>query len=178
MNGRRVVVLGVVLCVWASGAFAQEPAQSQVSTLTVGSRVRVTSSLLQKPVPGVVEGLDDAVLTLRPDGGGVIKVSLASVSRVDVSLGRKRNVVQGLAVGGIAGFLLSFAMPVDPNACGSDDPNFCSRGEAFVGVGLAMAGIGAAVGALIKRERWTRITIAPSMPAGPGSARLALAVRF
>ena len=86
--------------------------------------------------------------------------------------------LQGLAAGALAGFLISLAMPVDPNACGSYEENFCSRGEAAVGGVLGFGGIGAAVGVFIKRERWTRITIAPSIPAGAGSARLAVTVRF
>ena len=129
-------------------------------------------------MPGVVESVEDGVLTLRTDGGGAVKMPMASITRVDVSLGRKRSVLQGLAAGALFGVLLGFAPDVDPNACVYDPNYFCSRGEALVGMTILMGGIGTAVGTFIKRERWTRITIAPSIPAGAGSARLAVAVRF
>ena len=174
----RVALLGVVLLGAANGAFAQEPGPSQDSALTVGSRIRVTSSLVQSRVRGVVESVEHGVVTLRPDGGGPIKLSLASITRMDVSLGRRRSVIQGLAAGVLAGLLISLAMPVDPNACGPGEENFCSRGEAIIGATLGTGAIGAVVGTFIKRERWTRITIAPPVPAAAGTARLAVAMRF
>lgn len=175
---RRAAALGVVLCAAANGAFAQTPGSSQDAALIVGSRIRVTSSTIQSRVPGIIESIEDGVLTLRTNGGALVKFSLPSISRVDVSLGRKRSVLQGLAVGALAGFFIGFAPDVDPNLCGSDDPNFCSRGEALAGMTLTMGGIGAAVGTFIKRERWTRIEIAPSIPPGAGTARLAVTLRF
>jgi hypothetical protein len=171
-------MLCFVFCVSASAGFAQEPTTPSDSRLIVGSRVRVTYPQVASRVPGVVESIEDGVLTLRSDGGFVVKVSLASITRVDMSLGRKRSVLQGLAVGGLAGLLISFAMPVDPEACYTDDGVFCSRGEAMVGGVIAMGGIGALIGTFIKRERWARLTIAPSLPVGAGSARLSVAVRF
>ena len=173
----RVTVLGVLLCFSTSVAFAQQQ-PSPDSPLIVGTRVRVTAPSIESRVPGVIENIDGDVLTLRADGGGVMKLSMASVSRVDVSLGRKRNVLQGLAAGGLAGMLISFAMPVNPDECDSDDSNFCSRGEAMVGAMIPFAGIGALVGTFIKRERWTRVTIAPAAAVRDGSARLRVTVGF
>lgn len=176
---RRAAALGFVFCAAGSGAFAQEPAPSQDSALTVGSRVRVTSSLVQSRVPGIVESVEGGVLTLRSEGGGVVKLSPASISRVEVSLGRRRSVLQGLAAGTLAGLVIGFVPDVDPEGCYYDpEIYFCSRGQAVTGMTLFMGGVGAAVGAFIIRERWTRITIAPSIPVGTGAARLAVAVRF
>jgi hypothetical protein len=160
-----ITVIALALCACASAALAQEPAPAQVSALT-GSRVRVTSSQVDSRVSGFVEEVDKEVLTLRSDGGGLIKLPLASIARVDVSLGRKRNVLQGFAAGAVAGFLIAFAMPVDPGQCHSGEPIFCSRGEAMVGSIIPISGIGALIGTFIKRERWTRMTIPRSVPAG------------
>ena len=161
-----LVVMALVLCISPTSASAQdvEPA-SAIPPLTTGSRVRVTSDVLERRLPGIVLAVDDSVLTLQPEGGGVVKVPFATVSRLDVSLGRRRNALRGLAVGALAGLLLSFTAPVDPDFCSLDDPNFCSRGEAMLAATLVFGGIGAGIGALIRTERWTRLANArPTTP--------------
>ena len=66
---------------------------------------------------------------------------------------------RGLLVGLAAGVALGFAFPVDGADCGPETPNFCSRGEALAGSAVVFAGVGAAVGAFIKSERWTPLDL-------------------
>jgi hypothetical protein len=69
----------------------------------------------------------------------------------------------GLGIGILAGVALSFAETVDPNDCGSDSSNFCSRGAAIATGAFVMGAIGAGAGALIQSgPRWMPLQITRS----------------
>ena len=84
---------------------------------------------------------------------------MASITSLEVSLGRKRNTIRGLVIGAASGVLIGVIAPVDPNNCGYYSDNFCSREKALLGGVVGGGGLGAGIGALIKSDRWSRVTV-------------------
>ena len=178
----RVISVVAVLLGSATSVAGQEPAvASVVSTLTPGTRVRVLTTIVQSRVRGVVVAVDDTVLTLAPEGGLPLKVSLLSITQMDVSLGQRRNTLKGLAIGVLSGIALGFAMPVDPETCYSQNTtSFCSRRDAIGGGTVLLGGLGTVIGALIKTDRWAPISVGLRSAATTRGRALevALALRF
>lgn len=156
---RRVVSTAVLLFALEGLATAQEPAPL-ASVLTTGQRVRVRSITEPRRVVGGVSAIDGEFLSLIPDGSSLIKLPVRSIATVDASRGHKRNWLKGLGFGAAFGVGLAFAFPVDAANCGPETTNFCSRAEALTGSTVLFAGIGAAIGAFIKSERWTSLDVA------------------
>ena len=170
-----------LLSVLAASASAQEQSNPlSGSPVVVGSRVRLRSTAVQGRPRGLVVALDDTSLTLSTDGGLPLKVGLASITSLDASLGRKRNALKGLAAGALAGVLIGLSFAVDPNNCGPESTNLCSRGEGLVGGSIVFGGIGAGVGALIKSDRWAPVTLSatPQVDRRGRGLGLAIALRF
>ena len=162
---------------YASTRTAPPPVTTEVATtaalvpaLESGTRVRVISSRRATPDRGTSEtsggavlktigsvgNRDSSVLTVVPANDQAVRIPLDSVSSVDVSVGKKRNVIPGLLVGLGAGVIVGFAASVDDQDCGSESSNFCSRGAALaMGTGF-MGGLGAILGAMTKTDRWVR----------------------
>lgn len=166
----RSLVVGLVL-ISASVAWAEQPEGSGLP-LTVGSKIRVRSGAVSEPVDGIVAGVDDHQLTLATDAGP-LRVPRASISVVEMKVGRRSHWRQGAVVGAVVGLAAAFAIPVDPVRCHSSDPNdvyVCSRGEAlFLVPGFAAEG--AFFGWLIKSDRWARVDVRAGVVqgrAGPG----------
>jgi endonuclease YncB( thermonuclease family) len=179
----RFPIIVAALSTLAAVTAAQEAGRTSVaSVVAVGSRVRLRSSAVQGRPTGVVAALDGDTLTMATDYGALpVKIPLASISTLETSLGRKRNALQGLAIGLASGALLGLILPVDPDDCGPDSTNLCSRGEAVSGTSLALGLIGAGWGALVKSDRWRVVTLNPARPQaqhGPRGVGLAIAVRF
>jgi hypothetical protein len=175
------VALSLVPVLLTGLAAAQEPPPgSPASVLTVGSRIRVVSTAVSARLEGAVVAVDETQLTLAPDGGTPLKLPLQSVTRMEVSLGRKRNPLWGMLIGGLAFAALGAAAPVDPNDCGENSDNLCSRGEAIGGLALVGAGLGAGVGALIKTERWAPIAVGGPRVGRRGTRAIGIgvAIRF
>lgn len=158
----RNALMAVASVTLASHAAAEEPGRSPLaSVLTEGGRVRLRSTAVEGRPFGRVVALDESALTLATEEGQRLKIPLASIVALDASLGRKRNGLRGLAIGAAVGALLSLSFEVDPNDCGEDAPNFCSRRDATAAGTLVFGGLGAGVGALIKNERWGRVSLNP-----------------
>lgn len=177
------VCLALLTCATVVVAQEQEPLpDSLASVLTVGGRVRVVSTALKAQVHGAVIAVDDTMVTLAQDDGPPLRIPLQSIAHMDASLGRKRNTLKGLLIGTASFAALGFAFPVDPNDCGPYSDNLCSRGEAVAGSALVGAALGAGIGALIKSERWTPITVALKTPRatrrGARPVAVAVSIRF
>jgi hypothetical protein len=120
------------------------------------------------------------------ESGGQHIVPVTSLTRLEVSLSRKRHTLKGAIIGAAIGVGLGFAFKVDPQECNSaGSSTFCSRGEAVAGGTLVGVGIGALVGALVRTDRWTPIdleTLKHASPLAARSSRLvpsaALTIRF
>jgi len=178
---RGCFVLGLSVG-FATLAHAQEPSPvSSGPSVAIGGRVRVLSKSEGGWVAGTLTAMDAQSLTITPEGWLPANIPLESVTAVHVSRGQKRNWLKGLGLGVIAGALIALAFPVDSQDCGPDSPNFCSRGEAIVGGSIVLAGIGSAVGAFVKSERWEAVPVPRPSPVarGPLMPRgLAVSVRF
>lgn len=181
MKLRSPIIAGV-LSILAVTTSAQESHKTSVaSVLAVGGRVRLRSTAVQGRPQGLVVALDEAVLTLATDGGVPVKIPLTSITALETSLGRKRNTLKGLGIGAVSGLLLGLALPVDPNNCGYYSSNACSRGEAVSAGAVGFGLVGAGIGALIKNDRWSPVTLNVARPQarhGQPAFGLVLALRF
>jgi hypothetical protein len=183
MGPSRIFSMAALVLAAAALAAAQEPpATTALSTLTVGSRVRVLSTAVQARLDGVVVEMDERALTVAPSGGLPLKVPLGSITQLDVGLGRRGNARRGLVIGLLAGLALGLAFSVDPGDCGFESDHFCSRGEAIAGGVLTFGGLGAGIGALVKTDRWAPLTMGPPRPGITDARRrgvgVAVAFRF
>lgn len=173
--------LGAAFLILAGGAQAQEREPSSASLpIVVGSRVRIQSREVGGRLRGLVTALDDSSFTLSPESGPPLKLRLDSLTALDTSLGRKRYTLQGLAAGALAGLIIGSRVAVDPNNCGPQTTNFCSRGEAITGFSFVFGGLGAGVGALVKSDRWAPVTLSatPQVQRGGRDLGFAIALRF
>jgi hypothetical protein len=163
----------------------------------VGARVRLaTRAAPGQWIGGVLLSADEGSVALVPEGApplgaNALRLPLDDVTRLELVTGRKSAWIKGLAIGAAAGLAMGFVMDVDPDRCGFDDNYFCSRGSAVATMGATAAGLGALVGAFIKRDVWTPVALralgppaARVAPTGvalqpmPGGVSLALSVRF
>ena len=166
---RTGLLVATILSSFAAGVSAQTTSGPLSSVLTVGSRVRVTALGFASRPAGMVTALDETSLALAIDDRIPIKVPLASITALETSMGRRRNTIKGLVIGAGAGLLLGLVMPVDPVTCNDYySTDFCSREEALFGGTIAFGAIGAGIGALIKTDRWSRVTVNAAGQVGVG----------
>lgn len=178
---RTVLFSGVLLAAGlpqaraAAGATENDPvAIDRASDLAPGARVRVTAlGGARHQLTGSILTLDEKALTIIDQDGQAVKVPRELLTRLDVSWGRKRNVLPGLLIGAVAGGLMAAILPL----CDSYDGTCSTRGELLTGGVIAFGGIGAAVGAIVKSDKWVE------MPLGrvrvglqPGPARRGVGV--
>ena len=164
MNLRSAVVAFAVLVAPVAGSAQDQGGAPLGTVLAVGTQVRLRSSAIVGRPRGIVASVDDMAVTLTADGGRPVTIPLASITALEASLGRRRNALQGLVIGAVSGALLGLAFDVDSNDCGDQSDNFCSRGEAVGAGSFTFALLGTGIGALIKSERWGRITFTPERP--------------
>ena len=181
MTRSSAFAISILLTAAAASASAQEAGESSSlpSVIDVGSRVRLRSSVLAGQPRGLVVAKDEEVLTLATEAGP-LKIPVRSVTSLDTSLGRKRRTWEGLAIGAVVGALVGLGDKVDPDYCGTFSDYHCSRGEAVAVDAAAMAILGAGVGALIKSDRWSAVTLraGPSLALGGGGAGASVTLRF
>lgn len=164
---------GFAAIVFSIGIVAGPAAQEAVdpliaNALVPGAQVRVRATSISfspgvliketRPGPGVVgavERVEAGEVTLTR-GQDRIRIPLASITAVDRSVGSRRQWLIGLLAGVGVGLTAGATAPVEANNCGSTSSSFCSRREAIGFTVLAGAGLGAAVGALVKSTQWER----------------------
>ena len=182
---RHLIWLGTIaLLLSPTVAWSQEP-----SAIVPGSRIRITqleAGKSRRRSGTVVTAAADTVV-LRPDGLGVTAtVSLARISGLEVSRGRKRHIAVGVGVGFLAGVgtgALVGALACKNHGClnGSDE-----LGALVVALG---AGIGGVVGMLVgggigahRTDMWEAVPSSrwhvSTLRTGPGRFAFALSVPF
>jgi hypothetical protein len=161
---------------------AAVPLEGQAGGIEPGSRVRITAPVLElsKEVGSVLAIRGDTLLlehqtsTLQPGHGrrawstDTTAVPVATVTRLEVSAGRRTNidkgVRKGLLIGGAVGLALGVAMAADDE--GND---FVCDGAGCVASGVAGGAvwgllIGLAIGAFSSRDDWRPVLAQPSAP--------------
>ena len=166
---RFVAAALVGVLAFAMPAFAQDaPPPALISALTAGTRVRVKATelsvsgrgLVMKDESGMrrigaVESTSVTELTLLDASGDRLRIPLVAITEVDVSAGKKRQFLGGLAIGAGIGLASGLLVPVDPT-CDEHSQGFCSRGAAVGGLALGFGGMFGAIGAATKTDRWER----------------------
>jgi hypothetical protein len=181
MTRTSAFAIFILLTATAATAGAQEVGEtsSLPSVIDVGSRVRVRSSMLGGQARGVVVAKDENMLTLSTEGGP-LKIPVRSVTSLDTSLGRKRRIWEGLAMGLVVGALVGLGDKVNPDYCDTLSEYYCSRSEAIAVDAAAMGLLGAGVGTLIKSDRWSAVNLraGPVVAARARGAGAAITLRF
>jgi hypothetical protein len=116
----------------------------------VGARVRVRTVQPGKPQVGVLEESTGAELIIRTSAASPVKIHRTDVARLEVSRGSRRNTLKGLLAGAVAwGAVVGLVAAFD------------TLDESGVGEPLVIGGMlaaGAGVGAMVKTERWERVS--------------------
>lgn len=142
---------------------------------TIGDRVRVTVVSERSPVVGTL--VDDRAdrLTLRTESQQAVDLPYASIARLEVSRGLHPHMLKGAVAGAVGGAGIGAIVGATSNDQG---PRALGRGGLVaLGVGMGSAGgivIGAALGALIRTERWRDVPVSvapPLVTSGNGMAR-------
>ena len=168
-------------------------AGTPTTAVVPGARVRITQ-IDQKPRVAVVVSRTADTLRVRwPDlANTTAAVPVADISRLEVSGGRHRNVLKGMAVGtlglGTVGVVLGAATY---SPCDSTEPFGCllasdNRAEEALMVGALGAAVGLIVGTLVglpSRESWRRVPldatrVAVSIIPRGGATGVGLSLRF
>jgi hypothetical protein len=140
-----------LLALLGSTARAEEPAPPMLSD---GARVRLRVEGARKDdrvITGRLVSTDDLALTVLPDGGKQpVRVERLRVERLEVSRGRKRQTLQGLAGGVILG-----AATVAVAATLPQDAWDLKVAGIFLAGGFVVGGT--LSGALNKDDRWQRV---------------------
>ncbi len=144
-------------------ASAQAPGTPEIS---VGDRVRITApGVSPTPLIGHVRSLESGLLFVAAGPAEeAIRVPVAAMEGVELSLGMAPRVGDGAKFGGLAGGLgLGLAMVAEEAGCNPREVfNFCyGPGEAFL-AGFVVGGlggvfVGSIIGSFIQTERWQRI---------------------
>jgi hypothetical protein len=187
MTARVLAVLTIVALTAATRARAQDTPGPPPLKLPTGVRVRVSSNAFRGTVQGVLLRGDATSIHIAPESVGAVQsVPLASITKLEAALERRRNPLLGAVVGTVAFGLLGASFPVDPATC--HDPSstdFCSRTEAVGAGAFVGAALGAVAGLFIKSDRFVVVDVGNSRRTSDPAARrppfplsLAVTLRF
>lgn len=174
MTAMKSSVLGIVWCLVAPRLVAQAP-----PPVEAGSRVRVSLAGPEgRRVTGEVVAVGSDALSLVPGNGrDTTAVSFRSISRLELSRGR-RSVGGGMLLGGVlgAGAGAAGALVWAASSCfrsSTSTGGNCPTGGTAAGIVIGSGAVGAAVGALVRPERWVRVGWSGLRASvGPGEARV------
>ena len=170
----KVSALGMVWCLVAPRLVAQAP-----PPVETGSRVRVwLAGPESRRVTGDVVAVGSDALSLVPgQGRDTTAVPFRSISRLELSRGR-RSIGSGMLLGGVIGAGLggAGALAWVASSCFKSSTSTggnCPTGGTAAGIVIGGGAVGAAVGALVRPERWTRVGWSGVRASiGPGEARV------
>ena len=148
--------------------------------LLPGARIRVTTSAPSRRVTGTLIDVGGDSLRLAVGKRDTVGVPHSAVTRLEESRGRRANYTKGALIGGGVGLALGLGgglLADFGQSLGCESTSCTSNlGEALAIGGLAGAGVGAGVGALLAgafpKERWQPV-VRPG-----GSVGLGLRLRF
>lgn len=110
----------------------------------------------------------------RTEGGQNLSVDRLSLGVAPLAAKERRQAVRRVnhAAGGGAGCGAPERESVAEEILG------CSRGEAIAGFSVLFGGLGAGVGALVKSDRWAKVTLSATPQVQRRGLGLAIALRF
>jgi MFS family permease len=132
---------------------------------------------MQKEVATLEAWRGDTLVLARP---WTYELPLASVTRLEVSRGRKSHTLIGLGIGFIGGAAIGGLVATGFDEGGGDWGNYFLVGAAIGGA--AFGAIGAGIGALVKSDRWEEVPLdqlrVSLVPQRDGRFALGLSVSF
>ena len=164
----RWVLAGTLL---ASSVLVTTAARSQEAPRVAleGKKVRLlAAAIVSGHIEGVVLETDQQSLVISQAVGTRLRVPRQTVTRLEVSTGRRRHTLKGMCVG--AGL---FALLAISSAASTPGDTALAA--------LAGGGWGAGIGTLIGGERWSTIPldhVSPGPTTSTTPSRLAFTVRF
>lgn len=177
MNGCAGIVRAMATAaalLWSPHLLGQTP-----ELPPTGARVRVVArGIAPGPVVAAVAGRHTDSLILDLEGGRRRAVPVTSITRLEISRGRKSKVVTGAAMGLILGtaatgaFLAMFC---------SDPDTLCESDEvlrALAIIATPPTALGALIGLAVRVERWERFPVTWREGAAIGGQRLTVGVAW
>ena len=172
---RRSLLFILSCCVPASIA-------GQATAIPLGARVQVETHDEASITGTLMSQTEDSVIVATPEAPRVV-ASWESVARVQVSDGRTRTrgAVRGMKVGAaVGGGIIAITFGVA--FLGARDANVGDL-FAYVGSGAVVGAVyGAAIGSLVRAERWTTVYAGPTqvsfLPTLSGVPGVAGSIRF
>lgn len=161
--GRIGVTVALLLGEVSSLSAAQSPEINQ------GQRIRVTTATMKKTTGGLQSYNSDSLVLLIEPAGVRLAVPSRSIERIDVSQGRlasegaKRGAIWG-AIIGASDVVLTLGLS---NSRTSGNTGQTSRGAGAAGLFVGSIAIGAAIGAVVKAEKWDRLSVRPTLSVAP-----------
>jgi hypothetical protein len=162
-------------------ALSQQEGQPVV---TEGSRVRISSPLLEHRLVGTVVGIESNHVVIEPaEGDSEVRLPRDQVAGLELSFGKKSKWVTGGLVGGAAGGAIGLGVAL--SACLTEEGG-CIGGAipAFAAVSIGVGfGVGALIGNFIKADRWQEVSVEtlrvePMISQGTGLRGIALGLRL
>jgi hypothetical protein len=161
------------------GALAAIPVAVPEAAPAPGTRIRLLlPPALIKPTPGTLLDLSGDSLTFRPTNSGEkLHLSRSEVASFELSRGKKGNTAKGAKIGLVVGLVIGLGAALSP------DEGLGVRPGGWIVLGV-VGGLleGAAIGALIRTEKWESVDPATLLPRvgalGVPEDRFALRVRL
>ncbi len=171
---RCVVAAGLVLAGRPDSAWAQS---SPPYPVVAGSRIRIDApTTLARWFEGTVKEIDEQTLLIETANHSAVRVQRQAITSLDVSIGRRRQFAKGAKIGAGIGMVVAVLGAKALGLASSEMGPAVANGL----IGGVMYGAG--IGALIKRDHWIAVPMAPvpvSSTAAHGRRVLTLAsVRF
>ncbi len=170
LSTRVLIILTVILTV----APVVTVAAQQPLPLHPGDRIRaMVPSLSSGPLVGTVVAFQTDSLIVQ-GGTSTWHLSLASLTHLDVSQGRRSHALLGAGIGLLVGAAVGVLIASD---CDTVEGPFATQGQCTA-VGAAVFGgagalVGALTGALARTEQWAQVPLARlrmSLTPNPGGA--------
>jgi len=147
-------------------------AQTEVSPVLLDSRVRVTThSAPDLATAGTLESWDGHSLELSGSGFAPQTIPLSDLAKLEISRGKKGHWLAGTLIGTGVGVLAGLI--IAQNTTTDVDPESVVEAANDAGIVAisALSGmvIGAAIGGLIKTEKWEEVPLPTVAPQGPAA---------
>ena len=162
-----------------------QPMHGQLTEAQPGARVRISApGVLANSYVGTVLAREPGILRVGSPNTPPIDVPIDRITALEISRGNSRSAGagRGVGVGGVIGLAVGLvAAAADDESrtyynYDSGKRDTASRFEIVAYSTFSGALVGAAIGALIPKERWERFDLAPRTGLDPRRRRMALGV--